>query len=121
MRHTVEMHVNPHTAKNCPIPTFKEDSIIVQRIVFLVTSILSEDQRFHKWISDIVLLKNISFKLEQKNNMIFELDALVAHAFGLSKSELTHIYETFHKGWDYSAQLAITLKYFDEWEKEANA
>jgi hypothetical protein len=53
--------------------------------------------------------------------MIFELDALVAHAFGLSKSELTHIYETFHKGWDYSAQLAITLKYFDEWEKEANA
>lgn len=120
MRHTVEMHVNPHTAKNCPIPTFKEDSLIFQRIVLLVTSILKEDLRLHKWISDIVLLKNISFKLEQKNNMIFELDALVAHAFGLNKSELTHIYETFHKGWNYSAQLAITLKYFDEWEKEAN-
>ena len=33
--------------------------------------------------------------------MIHELDAVVAHLYGLSEPQLFHIFKTFHEGWDY--------------------
>ena len=35
--------------------------------------------------------------------MIHELDAVVAHLYGLNEAQLVHIFETFHEGWDYHA------------------
>ena len=46
--------------------------------------------------------------------MIHELDAVVAHLYGLSEKRLAHasIFETFHEGWDYRKDLDATLKHF---------
>jgi hypothetical protein len=43
------------------------------------------------------------------------LDAVVAHLYGLSEPQLTHIFETFHEGWDYQDRLRATLKHFAAW------
>ena len=37
--------------------------------------------------------------------MIFELDAVVAHLYGLNAEQLKHIFATFHVGWDYHERL----------------
>ena len=47
--------------------------------------------------------------------MIFELDAVVAHLYGLSKDQLIHVYETFHQGWDYESRLDATLLHYKDW------
>ena len=44
--------------------------------------------------------------------MIYELDAVVAHLYGLNEKQLIHIFETFHKGWDYDERLKEVLKFF---------
>ena len=48
--------------------------------------------------------------------MIHELDAVVGHLYGLSESQLTHIFETFHEGWDYTDRLKATLQHLHAWQ-----
>ena len=54
---------------------------------------------------------------DEKNNMIYELDAVVAHLYGLSEKQLIHTFETFHRTWDYKPRLKAVLKYYTSWKK----
>ena len=54
---------------------------------------------------------------DQKQAMIDELDAVVAHLYDLSADQLTHIFETFHEGWDYEPRLAAVMAHFDRWAR----
>jgi len=46
---------------------------------------------------------------------IYELDAIVAHLYGLTREHVQVIFETFHRGWDYDERLASVLEYYDSW------
>jgi hypothetical protein len=48
--------------------------------------------------------------------MIHELDAVVAHLYGLSEAQLRHIFETFHEGWQFGPRLEATLKHYHAWK-----
>jgi hypothetical protein len=52
----------------------------------------------------------------EKNDMIHELDAVVAHLYGLKEKQLVHIFEAFHEGWDYDDRLKATLQHFNAWK-----
>jgi len=54
-----------------------------------------------------------------KDDMIAELDAAVAHLYGLTEPLLRHIFETFHEGWDYQPRLKAVLKHFAAWAGKA--
>ena len=54
-----------------------------------------------------------------KRDHIHELDAVVAHLYGLGEKQLLHIFETFHEGWDYADRLKATLKHFHVWKKRS--
>ena len=47
--------------------------------------------------------------------MIHELDAVVAHLYGLSEPQLVHIFETFHESWDYQNRLDAVLRHYHAW------
>ena len=51
---------------------------------------------------------------DKKQDMVHELDAVVAHLYGLTRDHLVHIFETFHEGWDYHARLEATLQHFQK-------
>ena len=51
-----------------------------------------------------------------KQDHLHELDAVVAHLYGLTERQLVHIFETFHEGWDYADGLEATLKHFKKWK-----
>lgn len=59
-----------------------------------------------------------SLEDDEIQDMIGELDAVVAHLYGLSDKHLGVIYETFHEGWDYEERLRATLKHFKQWKKK---
>jgi hypothetical protein len=50
-----------------------------------------------------------------KQDLIAELDAVVALLYGLGKSDVEHIFATFHRGWDYRPRLAAVLAHYDQW------
>ncbi len=53
---------------------------------------------------------------DEKEDMIHELDAVVAHLYGLTERQLVHIFETFHEGWDFEERLRATLRHFRHWK-----
>ena len=52
---------------------------------------------------------------DEKLDMIHELDAVVARLYGLSETQLVHIFETFHEGWEYQERLDGVLRHFRRW------
>jgi hypothetical protein len=54
-----------------------------------------------------------------KQDHLHELDAVVAHVYGLSEKQLVHIFETFHEGWDYEQRMKETLRHYRAWKGRA--
>lgn len=52
---------------------------------------------------------------ETKDDLIAELDAVVGHLYGRSREDMEHVFETFHRGWDYRPRLAAVLAHYDRW------
>jgi hypothetical protein len=116
-RRFVELHMNYHVLNPMPIPRPSRDSALWQRAVALAGRLACPDKRFRKW-AEAVGVECGPLHDDEKEDMIHELDAVVAHLYGLSESQLTHIFETFHEGWDYSERLKSTLKHFHAWDKK---
>jgi len=115
-RRFVEISMNFHILNAFPIPRPQRDNLLWKRTVALSGRLTSPDKRFREWAAAV----GVEFgKLEddEKQDMIHELDAVVAHLYGLSERQLAHLFETFHEGWDYAEQLRETLKHFAEWKK----
>ena len=53
---------------------------------------------------------------DQKEDMIYELDSVVAQLYGLDEPQLIHIFETFHEGWDFEERLRAVLRHFKVWK-----
>ena len=43
------------------------------------------------------------------------MDALVALLYGLKWVDVQHLFETFHRGWDYSDRLERVAVHFENW------
>ncbi|MBU1320053.1 MAG: hypothetical protein KKH67_12770 [candidate division Zixibacteria bacterium] len=116
-RRFVETHLNFHVLEPFPIPRPDADSPLRVRVIQLAGRLACPDKRFAEF-AKAVGVKCGSLKDDEKEDMIHELDAVVAHLYGLNQKQLTHIFETFHEGWDYEDRLRATLKHFKEWKKK---
>lgn len=72
------------------------------------------DERFAEFAS-AAQVQHGPLAADEKLDMIHELEAIVAHLYGLTESHLRHIFETFHEGWEYQMDLDATLKHFHAW------
>ena len=113
-RRFVEINLNFFIINPFPIPRPDRDSVLWQRVVQLAGRLACPDERFSTW-ANAVGVEYGSLAADEKDDMIYELDAVVAHLYGLSESQLIHIYETFHEGWDYQARLDGVLQHFHTW------
>jgi hypothetical protein len=113
-RRFTEMHMNYHVLSPLPIPRPGRDNPLWQRAVALAARLACPDKRFRKW-TEAVGVDYGPLPGDEREDMIHELDAVVAHLYGLTESQLTHIFETFHEGWDYEERLKGTLIHFERW------
>ena len=107
----METTLNYHVLNPFPIPRPTCDNSLWQRTVALAGRLACPDKRFAKW-AKAVGVEYGKLDANEKDNMIAELDAVVAHLYGLSESHLTHIFETFHEGWDYQPRLRAVLQHY---------
>jgi len=113
-RRFVELHLNYHIFNSLPVPRPSRDDALWQRVVALSGRLAAPDERFAEW-AEAVGVEWGPLAEDEKDDMIAELDAVVAHLYGLTERQLVHIFETFHEGWDYTARLEAVLKHYREW------
>jgi hypothetical protein len=100
-----------------PVPFGDYEDNRRTRIIEIAGRLASVDSRFAKW-AKAVGVKVGSVKTDsEKEALIAELDALVAHLYGLSRSQLEHVFRTFHRGWDYSSRLEQVFAFYDQLPK----
>jgi hypothetical protein len=111
MRRFVEGHVDEEAFNCLPIPAPKPRSPSWQRVVALAGRLASADKRFATWAKSVGVECG-PLQDGEKQDMITELDAIVANLYGLNEKQLVHIFETFHEGWDYEPRLDAVLRHF---------
>jgi len=113
----VEKNMSFYILNSLPIPRPNREDPLWKRIVSLSARLACADKRFWDWTKKAGE-KPADLDGAQKEDMIHELDAVVAHLYGLSESQLAHIFETFHVGWDFSARLEGVRGHYREWKKK---
>ena len=120
-RRFVGTHLKFYLLKTFPVPRPHRSSPLWKRAVALSGRLASSDSRFAKW-AKAVGVEYGPLDQNTKDNRIHELDAVVAHLYGLSEEQLIHIFDTFHKNPDYYApRKQAVLAYFQAWQKKAKS
>ena len=110
-RRFVETHVNYFVFNPFPVPRPDRTDRHWQRVVQLAGRLACPDDRFAQWAEEVGVECG-SIAPDDKDDMIHELDAVVAHLYGLGEHQLVHIFQTFHKGWDYGSRLDAVLYHY---------
>lgn len=109
-RRFVETHVTFELLSGFPLPSGGAGSRVEARVAELAARLATPDDRFEEWAAHFGITP-AELAVDEKHDHIHELDAAVAHLYGLDERELAHIFETFHEGWDYEERLQRTLKH----------
>lgn len=100
-RRFVENHLNFHVLNAFPIPDPGRDHPVRLRIEQIAGGIAAVDERYAKW-AEAVGVSVGALDEDDKPELLAELDAAVAVAYGLNEADLRVIYGTFHEGADYT-------------------
>ena len=110
-RRFVETHLTFFVFNPLPVPRPEAGNPLRSRVIELAGRLACPDKQFSQWAKEVGV-KCGRLDPAEKDEMIHELDAVVARLYGLSEKHLVHIFETFHEGWDYELRLRATLKHF---------
>jgi len=127
-RRVVETHVTFDVLNPFPIPRPQRDDPLWQRVVALAGRLAAVDKRLAAWARSVGVDCG---PIDEATwlDMLCELDAVVAHLYGLTEKHLRHIFETFHEGWepgtradhptlgDYTTRVEKTLEHFRRWKR----
>ena len=112
-RRVVELHLTASILNNFPIPDADvDDDPVARRVVEIAGRLAAADDRFAEWADAVGVPVGSANDYPVKSDLICELDACVAHLYGLDEDDLEVIYGTFHEGKDYSERHAAVLAHF---------
>ena len=112
-RRYVELHLNFHIFNGLPVPAVSVDDLRRRRLIHLAGRLAAADNRFEQWATAVGVPVATAGSSSQRADMEAEIDALVAHLYGLERHHVEHIFSTFHRGWDYKPRLEAVLHHFD--------
>ena len=112
-RSVVELHLNFHILNNFPIPDADVDNDpVARRVVEIAGRLAAVDERYAEWAAEVGVPVGSVTDKATKQDLICELDACVAHLYGLDEDDLAVVYDTFHEGADYSERHQAVLAHF---------
>lgn len=109
-RRVIETHVNFHLFNAFPIPRPDRNDPVRRRVEVITGRLSAVDDWFEGW-ADAVGVEVGTVDDAEKPDLLAELDACVGHLYGLTGSDLTTIYDTFHEGADHSVHAKAVLTY----------
>jgi hypothetical protein len=111
-RKFIETALNFHLFSAFPIPDLS-GGLVFERISHIAGLLAAVDERYTGWASKVGVPVNSVGSPIERSQLVAELEALAATAYGLSAKDLTHIFKTFHRGWDHDQALAEALSHFE--------
>ncbi len=115
-RRYAELGMNFHILNNLSIPEAAEDTKLGDRLVQASGMLAAVDKRFENWAREVGVQIGTVKTPEIRNNLICEIDAIASLLYGLTEQQVAHIFNTFHRGWDYQARLDNVLKFYEKWK-----
>ena len=118
-RCVVELHLNFHILNNFPIPdTDNDNDRVACRVVEISGRLAAVAEKYAEWAAEVGVPVGSVTDEATKQDLICELDACVAHLYGLDENDLAVVYETFHEGADYSERHRAVLAHFRRWAQQ---
>jgi len=113
-RRVVELSLNFHILNSFPLPDPGPSHSVRDRVVEVAGRLAAVDERFAEWAAEVGVSVGSANDEATKQDLIHELDACVAHLYGLEEDDLEVIYTTFdEKRPDrYRDRLAAVLDHF---------
>ncbi|WP_204018675.1 Eco57I restriction-modification methylase domain-containing protein [Sphaerimonospora thailandensis] len=118
-RRYVELSVAYGLLSSFPVPRPSSEHPLRERVIKISGRLAAVDERYSEWAAEVGVPVGSVHTAEEKADLIAELDAVVALLYGLDRDQVTHIFETFHRGWDYTERLAVVLRHYDAWKDKA--
>lgn len=118
-RRWVEMNLTMELLSGLPVPWTTCRTELGMRVQVISGRLAAVDDRFSDWAAEVGVPVGSVKSEEEKNELICELDALVSLLYGLTEEHVVHIFETFHRGWDYQPRLEKVLGYYGQWKDKA--
>jgi vacuolar-type H+-ATPase subunit I/STV1 len=100
-----------------PIPSFDIKDKKVLRLVELSAKLSYRDKKYTEWINEIGIDLEILSSSFDVSEDVSEIDAIVSLLYGLSLNQVEHIYENFHRGWNYAERLDKVKNFYEKWCK----
>ena len=117
-RRFVELKMSFELLNSMPIPRPSQDDPLRHRVIEIAGRLAAVDERYSEWAEEVGVSVGSVKSKDEKDDLISELDAVVAHLYGLNERQLAHIFATFHVGWDYKGRLDATLSHFRTWNSK---
>ncbi len=115
-RRYVELHMTFDVLAPMPIPRPQTDDPLRKRVIEITGRLAAPDDRYATWANAVGVSIGTVNSQSDKDDLIAELDAVVALLYGLSGTQLSHIFETFHVGWACQSRLRAALDHFERWQ-----
>jgi hypothetical protein len=116
-RRFVELGFSFPIFNSLPIPFGDSSDQRRMRIIEISGRLAAVDSRFADWAKEVGVQVGSVKTDTEKEALIAELDALVAHLYGLSRPQVEHVFKTFQRGWNYSLRLEQVLMFYDQMPK----
>jgi len=115
-RRFIVLNLNFHIFNGFPFPLVEKNDEKYKRLIQLVASLIDLDGNNDLWVKSLkVKFQKLENEFE-KSEAIAELDALISIFYLLDESDISHIYQTFHKTWNYQESLDRTIHFFNVWK-----
>lgn len=111
-RRIVELGLNFHTFNAFPIPVADRNDASRQRVEHIAGRLAAVDDRYAEWADAVGVPVGSVTDPGEKDDLIAEMDAAVAHLYGLDEADIEVILSTFHVGWDYKPRLTAVLNHY---------
>ncbi len=114
VRRCVELNLTFEQFGLISIPDAGEGNLVRDRVVEIAGRLAAVDDRFAEWAAEVGVPVGSANDEATKQDLIHELDACVAHLYGLDEDDLEVIYTTFdEKRPDrYLDRLAAVIEHF---------
>ena len=116
-RRYVVLSMNFHIFNGLPIPYLKSDDVRRNRIIEISGRLAAVNGEYSGWAKAVGVKVSSVQSDEERDLLVAELDALVAHSYGLERRLLVHLYKTFRRNYDYSSRLEQVLAFYDQLPK----
>jgi hypothetical protein len=110
-RRWIELNVTFELLGPMPVPRYVPASEVSKRLIKLSGSLAAVDSRFADWAVEVGVGVGSLNSDAKRQSALTELDALAAAAYGLSQSDVKHIFDTFHRNGDYRDRCAAVLSH----------